>query len=55
MPVSKMIAMSKYFLTGLWVLCFAVSGRAQLLSWTADFPKDIDNIEITMDASKGNQ
>ncbi|HRG93780.1 MAG TPA: hypothetical protein PLZ10_12580, partial [Chitinophagaceae bacterium] len=47
--------MSKYFLTGLWVLCFAVSGRAQLLSWTADFPKDIDNIEITMDASKGNQ
>jgi 1,4-alpha-glucan branching enzyme len=33
---------------------FVVTGRAQLLTWTPDFPKDNDNISITVDASKGN-
>lgn len=28
---------------------------AQLLSWTPDFPKDNDILNITMDATKGNQ
>jgi glycosidase len=28
---------------------------AQLLSWTPDFATDVDNITITVDASKGNQ
>lgn len=37
------------------LLAAAMPSRAQLLSWTADFPKDADNITITMDASKGNQ
>ena len=46
----------KRFLPILVVLLTAVMPlRAQLLSWTADFPKDADNITITMDASKGNQ
>ncbi len=37
-------------------LCFlSLSGFAQLLTWTADFPKDNDNITITVDATKGNQ
>ncbi len=29
--------------------------QGQLLSWTPDFPKDNDNITITMDATKGNK
>lgn len=37
------------------IVCAAVSATAQLLTWTPDFPKDNDNITITMDASKGNQ
>ncbi len=46
----------KRFLPILVVLLTAVIPlRAQLLTWAADFPKDIDNITITMDASKGNQ
>ena len=28
--------------------------RAQLLTWTPNFPKDNDNIVITVDAAKGN-
>ncbi len=28
---------------------------SQLLTWTPEFPKDNDNIVITLDASKGNQ
>ena len=28
--------------------------KAQLLTWTPDFPRDNDNISITMDASRGN-
>ncbi|MBK6936613.1 MAG: hypothetical protein IPH18_06800 [Chitinophagaceae bacterium] len=33
----------------------SMSGFTQLLTWTADFPKDNDNITITLDATKGNQ
>lgn len=33
---------------------FAANTNGQLLAWTADFPKDNDNISITVDASKGN-
>lgn len=29
--------------------------KAQLLTWTPDFPKENDNITITVDATKGNQ
>jgi 1,4-alpha-glucan branching enzyme len=33
----------------------AIYLQAQLLTWTPDFPKDNDNISITVDATKGNQ
>jgi len=33
----------------------ATCSFGQLLSWTPDFPKDNDNLTITMDATKGNQ
>ncbi|MEO6613126.1 MAG: alpha-amylase family glycosyl hydrolase [Chitinophagaceae bacterium] len=40
----------------LLILCtgFVFTGSTQLLTWTPDFPKDNDNISITMDAAKGN-
>jgi hypothetical protein len=37
------------------VFVFSIVSSAQLLTWTPDFPKDNDNISITVDASKGNQ
>lgn len=40
------------------LLCIAASvytADAQLLIWTPGFPKDNDNISITVDAAKGNQ
>ncbi len=40
------------------LLCFFVNVTplpAQLLSWAPEFPKDTDNITITLDAAKGNQ
>jgi glycosidase len=37
------------------ILATSFISHAQLLTWTADFPKDNDNISITMDATKGNQ
>ena len=37
------------------LLFLVISAPAQLLTWTPDFPKDNDNINITLDASKGNQ
>ena len=46
--------MKKIFLL-LSVFLFANYCRSQLLSWTPDFPKDNDNITITVDATKGNQ
>ena len=36
------------------VFCLLLTGSAQLLSWTPSFAKDADNIQITLDASKGN-
>ncbi|HEX5651949.1 MAG TPA: alpha-amylase family glycosyl hydrolase [Chitinophagaceae bacterium] len=36
------------------LLYFSFVLSAQLLSWAPDFPKDNDNISITVDASKGN-
>ena len=46
----------KFFLTGFLVAIFIpFTGKTQLLSITPDFPKDNDNISITVDASKGNQ
>jgi 1,4-alpha-glucan branching enzyme len=35
--------------------CCGLSVKAQLLTWTPAFPKDNDNITITVDATKGNQ
>lgn len=46
----------KRSITLLIMLCsISLVSTAQLLTWTPDFPKDIDNITITVDASKGNQ
>lgn len=53
--MSKKLAMRKILLCLVAGLLFSVNGLAQLLSWVPDFPKDNDNIEITLDATKGNQ
>ena len=37
------------------VALLSLTSHAQLLTWTPSFPKDNDNITITMDATKGNQ
>ncbi len=37
------------------ILFLSLFLHSQLLTWTPDFAKDIDNITITMDATKGNQ
>lgn len=37
------------------LLLFFHTGYSQLLSWTTDFPKDNDNLAITVDAAKGDQ
>ncbi len=47
--------MKKFFTLLFSVGVIVCTGNAQLLTWTPDFPKDNDNISITMDASKGNQ
>ena len=47
--------MLKYLFTASLIVLTGLGAVAQLLTWTADFPRDNDNIEITMDASKGNQ
>ena len=39
----------------LCILLFVNICRSQLLIWTPEFPKDNDNITITVDATKGNQ
>src|SRR5687767_2188472 len=46
--------MKKLFLL-LIAVCGLVIANAQLLTWTPDFPKDNDNLTITVDATKGNQ
>ncbi len=45
----------KRILVLLCVFLFANFCRSQLLIWTPDFPKDNDNVTITVDATKGNQ
>lgn len=47
--------MKKIFINIFVVLFLAFSGNAQVLTWTPAFPKDNDNVVITMDATKGNQ
>ena len=37
------------------VALLSLFSHAQLLTWTPAFPKDNDNITITVDATKGNQ
>ena len=46
--------MKKIFLL-LYGFLFANFCHSQLLSWTPEFPKDNDNVTITVDATKGNQ
>ena len=46
--------MKRLFLL-LFLFLLIKSSQAQLLSWAPDFPKDNDNITITVDATKGNQ
>jgi hypothetical protein len=46
--------MKRIFLL-LCVFLFANFCRSQLLSWAPEFPKDNDNVTITVDATKGNQ
>jgi len=50
-----MLAMKKVLALYSLLLFLVISAPAQLLTWTPDFPKDNDNISITLDASKGNQ
>src|SRR6185436_17158222 len=40
-------------LTGFLLIVY--NAGAQLLTWSPDFPKDNDNISITVDATRGNQ
>ena len=35
--------------------CIVILANAQLLTWSPAFPKETDNIVITVDATKGNQ
>lgn len=44
----------KLFFTG-WLTLILVAAQAQLLSWTPEFAGDAATVEITMDASLGNQ
>lgn len=37
------------------LVCSGLLSNSQLLTWTPEFPKDNDNITITLDATKGNQ
>src|SRR5688572_25936802 len=46
--------MKRIFLL-LCVFLLANFCQSQLLSWTPEFPKDNDNVTITVDATKGNQ
>lgn len=47
--------MKRFFTLFLSMVILALSAKSQLLTWTPEFPKDNDNIVITLDASKGNQ
>ncbi len=46
--------MKKFFGLFLAAVCISVTVQSQLLTWTPNFPKDNDNIVITVDAAKGN-
>src|SRR5690349_1743319 len=45
----------KRLLFAVLVVSLGLNAQSQLLTWTPDFPKDNDNITITLDATKGNQ
>ena len=45
----------KRLLSAATLLLVSFCVQSQLLSWTPAFPKDNDNITITVDATKGNQ
>ena len=47
--------MKRFLLLITSFVLIATKTPAQLLTWTADFPKDNDNISITVDATRGNQ
>lgn len=47
--------MKRLLLITVCVLLLQPCLRAQLLTWAPDFPRDNDNISITVDAAKGNQ
>ena len=47
--------MKRFFTLLICIINFAFISRSQLLTWGPDFPKDNDNLAITVDASKGNQ
>ena len=53
--LAKIIIM-KRLLSAIVVLALSfLVFHSQLLTWTPAFPKDNDNITITVDATKGNQ
>ena len=52
---TNLFAMKKLIILLVAAVLFAGVPEAQLLTWTPEFPKDNDNIVITLDASKGNQ
>ncbi|MBC7947453.1 MAG: T9SS type A sorting domain-containing protein [Chitinophagaceae bacterium] len=47
--------MKRLLLATGYLLLISLHVHSQLLTWTPAFPKDNDNITITLDASKGNQ
>ncbi len=51
----KRLAMKKIYTLCLAFVLLVISANAQLLTWTPAFPKDNDNITVTVDATKGNQ
>src|SRR5262245_45896526 len=47
--------MKRLLIAVMGLLCISARVSGQLLVTTPDFPKDNDNLVITMDATKGNQ
>jgi glycosidase len=47
--------MKRYLILLTGFLLIVYNAGAQLLTWSPDFPKDNDNISITVDAARGNQ
>ncbi len=46
--------MNKISTLSLIAFCFSFAVNGQLLTWTPNFAKDVDNISVTVDATKGN-